>query len=445
MVSNSKKDSGSQAIVLGGSIAGLLSARVLSEYFDQVIVIEADQLPISPFPRPGVAQSIHPHILFAKGYRILQKLYPTIEGELISKGGVKINWAADLHLFLNGKWFTQAHEETEFTSFSCSRPLLEWAIRKLTFSISNIKLLEKHRATGLLADPSAGIVTGVEVNDGQVTVPILGQLVIDASGHKSRLPQWLDKAGFQKPSETVIDPFLGYATRLYEQPKDFHVDWQVLSISHTPPHNPRRGYIAFIENDQWLTTLGGFGGEFPPNDDQGYIDYAKTLASDKFYQAIKLAKPASEIYLYRANSNRLRHYENTPLPQNLIALGDSVCSLCPVYGQGMTLSAEASLVLKGWLEQSRGKDLCSSKFQKKLAKSNTLAWMYATSQDSRFLSTKNRIAPSGLSKFIAKYNERLLEKASEDPRLYTLFLEVIHQLKSPFAVINPWVAYQIFR
>ena len=35
----------SQAVVLGASMAGLLAARVLSEQFDRVVVIERDVLP----------------------------------------------------------------------------------------------------------------------------------------------------------------------------------------------------------------------------------------------------------------------------------------------------------------------------------------------------------------------------------------------------------------
>lgn len=32
------------AVVIGGSIAGLISARVLSDYFDKVTVLERDQI-----------------------------------------------------------------------------------------------------------------------------------------------------------------------------------------------------------------------------------------------------------------------------------------------------------------------------------------------------------------------------------------------------------------
>ena len=39
---------GEHAIVIGGSIAGLMTARVLVEYFDSVTVLERDHIDDSP-------------------------------------------------------------------------------------------------------------------------------------------------------------------------------------------------------------------------------------------------------------------------------------------------------------------------------------------------------------------------------------------------------------
>jgi len=46
-----------QAVVVGGSISGLLAARVLSNHFEQVTLIERDVLPRAPAPRKGVPQA----------------------------------------------------------------------------------------------------------------------------------------------------------------------------------------------------------------------------------------------------------------------------------------------------------------------------------------------------------------------------------------------------
>ncbi len=51
----------SQAVVLGASMAGLLAARVLSEQFDRVVVIERDTLPPAGEHRRGVPHGRHLH------------------------------------------------------------------------------------------------------------------------------------------------------------------------------------------------------------------------------------------------------------------------------------------------------------------------------------------------------------------------------------------------
>jgi len=65
-----------QAIVLGGSIAGLLAARVLSQHFDQVTLIERDTLTEGADSRKGAPQGRHIHALLAKGYLTLLTLFP---------------------------------------------------------------------------------------------------------------------------------------------------------------------------------------------------------------------------------------------------------------------------------------------------------------------------------------------------------------------------------
>ena len=47
------------AAVIGGSLSGLLAARVLSNHFEKVTVLERDTLPNGPEFRSGVPQARH--------------------------------------------------------------------------------------------------------------------------------------------------------------------------------------------------------------------------------------------------------------------------------------------------------------------------------------------------------------------------------------------------
>jgi flavin-dependent dehydrogenase len=50
-----------RAIVIGGSMAGLLAARVLSDHYREVMLIERDSLPPGAQQRRGVPQGRHTH------------------------------------------------------------------------------------------------------------------------------------------------------------------------------------------------------------------------------------------------------------------------------------------------------------------------------------------------------------------------------------------------
>ena len=84
-----------KVIVIGGSIAGLLAVRVLSDYFKEVILIEKDKYTDDGKVRNGTPQANHIHLLLVKGKEILQDFFPDLEGELLKNGANKIDFLND--------------------------------------------------------------------------------------------------------------------------------------------------------------------------------------------------------------------------------------------------------------------------------------------------------------------------------------------------------------
>jgi 2-polyprenyl-6-methoxyphenol hydroxylase-like FAD-dependent oxidoreductase len=76
----------SHAIIIGGSLAGLLAGRVLAKHFDRVTIIERDFFPEKPGHRAGIPQSRHLHILLDRGKILLEQLFPGLQKELIAAG-----------------------------------------------------------------------------------------------------------------------------------------------------------------------------------------------------------------------------------------------------------------------------------------------------------------------------------------------------------------------
>jgi 2-polyprenyl-6-methoxyphenol hydroxylase-like FAD-dependent oxidoreductase len=84
------------AIVIGGSIAGLIAARVLSDYFEQVTILERDELEDRPVIHKSVPQGNHLHGLLHGGQQVLSALYPGFTDDLRSLGANRIMIGRDV-------------------------------------------------------------------------------------------------------------------------------------------------------------------------------------------------------------------------------------------------------------------------------------------------------------------------------------------------------------
>jgi hypothetical protein len=87
---------GKRAIVVGAGLGGLSAAGVLPDYFDEIMILDRDELPDEPTRRPGVPQGKHPHVLLAGALKALQDLFPSFGHELMRAGAVPIDAGFDV-------------------------------------------------------------------------------------------------------------------------------------------------------------------------------------------------------------------------------------------------------------------------------------------------------------------------------------------------------------
>ncbi|MFL6561810.1 MAG: hypothetical protein ACJ8MO_37610, partial [Bacillus sp. (in: firmicutes)] len=119
---------GKNAVVIGGSIAGLLTARILSEFYEKVLLIEKDQQSRKDLTRTGVPQGSHGHALLKSGEEILTELFPGIVDELIAEGSVKSDFTSKLAWNHHGSWKVKYH--SGMSIIQQSRPFLESHIQR---------------------------------------------------------------------------------------------------------------------------------------------------------------------------------------------------------------------------------------------------------------------------------------------------------------------------
>src|ERR1700722_10768306 len=114
---------GEHAVVLGASMAGLLAARVLSESFRQVTVIERDVLPTEAGQRRSVPQGRHVHALLSRGAQVLDDLFPGLTKQVAEAGAPVGDLLDNVRWFLSGHRLAQA--DIGQPVLFATRPLLE--------------------------------------------------------------------------------------------------------------------------------------------------------------------------------------------------------------------------------------------------------------------------------------------------------------------------------
>ena len=380
-----------QAIVIGSSIAGLMAARVLTDYFNQVTIIERD---VSPDPvefRRGAPQTRHAHRLLPRGQMILEQQFPGLVDELLANGAVAVDAGQDITFDSRGQWQT-APSRAHWVSLSCSRPLLESTIYRRLTALPNVQVMPGYEVTGLLVDDKKEKAAGVRLQCRrcQSEIELPADLVVDASGRNSKAPKWLESLGYIPPEEWSVDSFAGYATRIYERPADSNDSWQTLAVRPAPPEGTRGGIIVPLEGNRWHVTLVGVAEDYPPLDEAGFLEFARSLPTPRLYKAIKETRPLTKPAGFRRTASRVRRYDNLPhYLEGFLVYGDAAYILNPVYAQGMTAVAIGSQALDQCLARQPQGDLTglSRAFQKQLSASLGRLWHLVTSQDWRWPAT----------------------------------------------------------
>ncbi|HTY54737.1 MAG TPA: hypothetical protein VMB26_06040 [Candidatus Binataceae bacterium] len=431
---------GHHAIVIGGSIAGLMTARVLADYFDRVTILERDQIDLTPAVHKSVPQGHHLHALLLGGQQVMSALYPGFTDNLIGLGAVRMRIATDVAWMLpDGKAYTRTGSVREprdlgIDIYAQSRGLLEHCIRQCTLAFDNIKLETGASVQDLIYDGSQ--VRGVRYDQQGNSHSLDGDLIIDAGGRGSHAPRWLKQLGFEAPAETTIGVDFAYSSAKFRLP-DFNEPERLLIFVGPPPRFANGAILEQIEHNTWHVSLGGRFGDYPPTDDEGFRAFTRSLPNPKLYDYLKDAERISDIMHFRFPTSVQRHYERLDsFPNRFVVLGDAISSFNPIYGQGMSSAAMQVKALQQLLLEraadSRGLEGLASAFFPKAAEVIATPWILAATTDFAFPRTRGE-RPPNLADSI-RYGVALEALAAEDPGVQLLMTEVF-QLAKPIFVL----------
>ena len=437
------------AVVLGGSLAGLLAARVLADHFEHVTLIERDIYTDNCETRRGIPQANHVHGLLVRGRQIIEELFPGVQDEMIAAGAPVVDMANEIAWFTRAGWGVRF--PSEFNVLAFTRPLLDLHLRRRLSQNPRIQILDNTDVLRLIPGASKNEIAGVLIcprnseSDRRVAHELSADLVVDATGRASRAPRWLGELGYKAPEETIIDAHLGYASRLYRIPETFTGDWKCAYVQSAPPERKRGAILFSVEGNRWLVTLTGGGGDHPPSDEAGFLEFARSLPVSTIYDAMCLAEPITPIKTHRATQNRIRRYDRAELPHNFLLLGDAVCAFNPVYGQGMTVASLGAVTLhKTLTEQRKRGNLVglSRRFQKQLAKVTKAPWMLATGEDYRYRETEGG-APTAMNRFMHWYMDRVIKLATHSVSVRRVLIRAFNILVPPTALFHPRVLFRV--
>lgn len=426
-----------RAWVLGGSVAGLLAARALSDHFDRVFIVDRDSTLGLSTPRKGAPQGRHVHALLPRGVAAVEKMFPGIFAEIVDGGATNGDLCGD------AQWCPGGHRlkrsESNLRVIAATRPFIESFIARRVTELPNVELVTDTVGIGFTADK--GAVTGIRLRDRSGAERVeAANVFVDATGRASQLPKWLEEAGFSAPPEDRIDVKLQYATARFRRSTAPDLDLYA-AIVGASPDQPRGGIAQAVEDDVLQVSMAEYANS-PPLNVEEFVEYAKTLPQPDLYNWMRGAEAIDQVKTQRVPSTYRRHFDRARgLPDGLLAIGDAVCAFNPVYAQGMTVAAVEAELLGQCL--ARGKKSLSSRFFKAIRTVTGITWQIGATNDLSLPQVEGK--RDFMTRIIGGWINRVQQAATIDSEIAERFIRVAALLDPPSSLLSPLFAWRVLR
>jgi 2-polyprenyl-6-methoxyphenol hydroxylase-like FAD-dependent oxidoreductase len=433
------------AVVCGASLGGLFAARVLSDVYESVTLVERDELPEKAIQRRGVSQGKHLHMLLSHGSSALADLFPGLWDELAAAGADVVDGTkpAQIYMRVAEQELAQSGELADPEAMilcSASRPLLEAHVRRRVRAIENVTIVDGHDVVEPILGQSDRVTAVRVAHRGTAEERVIeADLVVDATGRSARTPAFLEAHGYGRPVEQKYAVNLNYSSQFFEVPAGLLAE-KIAVVAPTLQKSTGAGLLAY-ENGTAILTLIGVAGRRLPTDLPGVMAFAAELMPAHITAALRAAEPLGDVTAQHYPASVWRRYDKLDrFPKGFLVIGDAICSFNPVYGQGMTSAVLQAKALRRCLANADADDL-SGQFFRRAAKIVRPIWLSNRLNDYAVEPADGwRAIPKRLLDW---YTSRMMAVAAHDVAVFEAFLRTLHLIDPPNRLMHPALVMRI--
>lgn len=440
-----------EIVVLGGGVVGLATAMMLAQHGHNVTVLERDSAPVPSSPedawhawaRPGVAQFRQPHFLHAAARHVIDHYLPDVMEALLGAGCTTFDSTALLPASIADRGPRAGDER--FVTVTGRRPIIEYAFASV--AARSITVIRGIAVAELLTAPTAasGIphIMGVRAADGR---EFKANLVVDAMGRRSHLPDLLVAAGCQRPYEEAEESGFIYYTRYFRATSTGFPAWRAGLLTHYPSFSL---LTLPCDANTWSVTVFIFAGD-PALKVLRYLTAWTALVRACPLHAHWLdGEPISDVLAMGGVTDRYRRFviNGAPIATGVVSVGDAWACTNPVGGRGISMGLIHAGVTAEVVQRHLDDPLVLALAQDVATESRVTPWFKDSVRGDRKRTAQIAAAIDDQPLAAPQEPEDLLPRAMlHDAELFRAFIEVYSLLALPGEVLaRPGITDRIRR